>query len=408
VPENPVDSDVPFRVDPGQATPISGSADAAVEARPLTRRELRERERAAQAAAEAARFLAADVPVVEFAVPDAPVAPAPVSDAPPADAPAADAPIAETPVAETPVVRVVDPETPAPVTSAAATSGLDVHALNVRALDAPTADAPATRRVQTHRMPPLTLGAPRGATAARRRKGAWLAKGANLVAMTFAIGMAIATSIPSTALVSRDSLLAQAAAAEPTTVAKADPQSVTTGGDVKAEAVTRDVYEVKSLDQIVALSHMRIADTFTNDPNGTIQWPFPVGVPITDWFGPRVAPTDGASTFHEGIDFTPGAGTPIQIIADGVVREVVTDPGDACGVHVIIDHLIKGQLISSEYCHMQAGSVRVAQGQHVKVADIVGLVGNTGISTGAHLHFQIMLGGTTPVDPFAWLKANAN
>jgi murein DD-endopeptidase MepM/ murein hydrolase activator NlpD len=57
---------------------------------------------------------------------------------------------------------------------------------------------------------------------------------------------------------------------------------------------------------------------------------------------------------------------------------------------------------------MQVGSIQVSQGQTLKVGDIVGLVGNTGVSTGAHLHFEIHLGGSVPVDPYAWLKANAN
>jgi murein DD-endopeptidase MepM/ murein hydrolase activator NlpD len=56
---------------------------------------------------------------------------------------------------------------------------------------------------------------------------------------------------------------------------------------------------------------------------------------------------------------------------------------------------------------MRYGSVRVAEGQQVKVGDILGLVGNTGESTGPHLHLEIHLDGV-PVDPFAWLKANAN
>lgn len=56
---------------------------------------------------------------------------------------------------------------------------------------------------------------------------------------------------------------------------------------------------------------------------------------------------------------------------------------------------------------MLYGSIRVAVGQTVTVGTEVGQVGSTGMSTGAYLHFEIHLNGT-PVDPFAWLKANAN
>jgi len=53
------------------------------------------------------------------------------------------------------------------------------------------------------------------------------------------------------------------------------------------------------------------------------------------------------------------------------------------------------------------GSSPLRSGQQVAVGELVGLVGNTGASTGAHLHLQVMLGGVTPVDPIAWLTANA-
>lgn len=65
-------------------------------------------------------------------------------------------------------------------------------------------------------------------------------------------------------------------------------------------------------------------------------------------------------------------------------------------------------MVSSRYCHLQTGSVRVAEGQRVGVADIVGAAGNTRISTGPHLHLEIRLDGTDPVDPVAWLQANAS
>ena len=56
---------------------------------------------------------------------------------------------------------------------------------------------------------------------------------------------------------------------------------------------------------------------------------------------------------------------------------------------------------------MITGSVRVVVGQAVTVTQIVGQTGSTGNSTGAHLHLEIHVGGV-PIDPFAWLKANAN
>ena len=149
------------------------------------------------------------------------------------------------------------------------------------------------------------------------------------------------------------------------------------------------------------------AGTFVNNVNWTLQWPFPFGVPISFGYGPRIAPMEGASTFHKGVDFDPGAGTPVQIITTGVVTKVVTNPHDSLGVHVVVDHgTIDGHHIESWYCEMAPGSVKVHEGQQVSVGDIVGLVGVSGISTGAHLHFELHQDGVA-VDPMAWLRAHA-
>ncbi|WP_426622932.1 M23 family metallopeptidase [Leifsonia sp. McL0607] len=229
--------------------------------------------------------------------------------------------------------------------------------------------------------------------------------------MLSVLGIAVATTVPAMALLSDDEVRDLSASAHFSSAAPATEgelqalDSVTSG---EHEAIIRDSGTATSGEQLAALRSMKIADTFRNNQAGAVQWPFPVGVPISDGFGYRAAPTAGASTDHHGVDFTPGAGVPIQIIAEGVVREVVARDGGGCGVNVTIDHMIGGQLVSSKYCHMQAGSVRVSTGQQVAVADMVGRVGNTGISTGAHLHFEILLNGTEPVDPVAWLKANAS
>ncbi|MGZ0212894.1 MAG: M23 family metallopeptidase [Actinomycetales bacterium] len=145
--------------------------------------------------------------------------------------------------------------------------------------------------------------------------------------------------------------------------------------------------------------------SFTNNPAGTIQWPFAGEVPITSGFGPRNA-CSFCSSNHAGLDFAPGEGFPIQSIADGVVSEVNLAPG-GYGVHVYIDHVINGQSVRSLYAHMQWGSPAVAVGQPVTVGQLVGRVGNTGASTGPHLHLEIHLDGK-PVDPYAWLTTNAN
>jgi murein DD-endopeptidase MepM/ murein hydrolase activator NlpD len=269
------------------------------------------------------------------------------------------------------------------------------------------ADAAHTARRTGHRVPPLRASGRTTAHEPVKRRRAAFAKGFSVLAMVFAATIAVATSVPAMALLTKDDVRAQAQQALLAPAQRGEPQELVSEPGGTVASITRDGAVVTSAEQVSALSHMRIADTFKNNPRGTIQWPFPVGVPISDYFGARSAPTEGASTNHLGVDFTPGTGVPIQIIADGVVREVVTGDLGGCGVNVTIDHMIGGELVSSKYCHMQRGSVRVAVGERVKVADIVGQVGNTGVSTGAHLHFEILLGGTEHTDPFAWLKANA-
>lgn len=231
----------------------------------------------------------------------------------------------------------------------------------------------------------------------------------SVAAMAFVAAMALATSVPANALLTPQDVAAQktATVAQSGTDADADiaasAQSLT-GDGVVAAPVERDTLTARSFEQVVGIENMRTAATFTNDPNGTIQWPFPVGVPISDFYGWRSNPAG----FHHGIDFTPGYGVPIQAIADGVVRFVGLDAGDTLGIHVIVDHQIDGQLVSSVYAHMAPGSVKVHEGQQLKVTDEIGDVGDTGFSTGAHLHFEIRLNGTEYTDPYAWMLAHAN
>jgi murein DD-endopeptidase MepM/ murein hydrolase activator NlpD len=179
-------------------------------------------------------------------------------------------------------------------------------------------------------------------------------------------------------------------------------QAYVTPAEVQSAAIDRaENYTTLTMAQLATDSGIsNYSNFFVNNPNSPIQWPFAVGVPISYGFGMR----DG--TMHEGVDFTPGEGSPIQAIADGVVRES-TDSGGAFGVHIVIDHIIDGELVSSSYSHMLYGSRQVEVGDTVTVGTIVGHTGNTGRSFGAHTHFEILAGGTTPIDPIPWLREHA-
>ncbi|GAA3332210.1 M23 family metallopeptidase [Curtobacterium albidum] len=145
--------------------------------------------------------------------------------------------------------------------------------------------------------------------------------------------------------------------------------------------------------------------TIVNTGIGDIRWPVAGTITVSSPFGPRSAPCATCSSIHQGADLTPGAGTPIGAVAAGTVRVSTTHP--EYGQYVIIDHQIDGRLVSTLYAHMIFGSSPLRPGDTVAVGQLVGLVGNTGASTGAHLHLQVMPGGTTPIDPIPWLTANA-
>lgn len=162
------------------------------------------------------------------------------------------------------------------------------------------------------------------------------------------------------------------------------PQVVTMPASAPIPAVERDAYTV------VAPPPLR--------------WPLD-SLKIASGFGTRIAPCDGCSSFHEGVDFDPGSGAEVHAIAAGVVVETDNPNYAALGVHVAIEHLIDGQRIVSVYGHMQYGSMPLVVGDTVKVGQVIGLVGSTGASTGPHLHFEIRVNGTQTVNPYEWMHA---
>jgi murein DD-endopeptidase MepM/ murein hydrolase activator NlpD len=255
-------------------------------------------------------------------------------------------------------------------------------------------------RNYTRTAPPLRVDAPQVARVLpRKRLASQLFTG---VVMIFVAAFLVGTTVPANAFIPDSQELAAAAAAAPVSV-RADAQSMAVPTDVAETATDRGNFTVTSYAQILRAQYGNISYSYAMT-TGAVRWPFPYVVPISSGFGSRVAPCRGCSSMHMGIDFVPGAGTPIYAIADGVVREHKVETW-GLGNSVVISHTIGGKAVDSVYAHMQAGSVVVEAGQEIKVGDLIGLVGSTGTSTGSHLHFEIHLDGVQ-VDPFAWLKAN--
>lgn len=118
----------------------------------------------------------------------------------------------------------------------------------------------------------------------------------------------------------------------------------------------------------------------------------PVTGEISSGFGPRKAPKEGASTFHKGIDYAVPEGTAVRAPAGGTIVEVGVDA--KLGKYVYIDH---GNKVVSKFGHLSDTS-GVVKGQRVEAGQVVAKSGNTGNSTGPHLHYQVEVGGK-PVDP---------
>ena len=171
---------------------------------------------------------------------------------------------------------------------------------------------------------------------------------------------------------------------EPKAVTQAQPQPRAQALTIAAAAPVADV--------------VRDAYTVVVPPKPPkLQYPLLTGTGILSGFGPR------GGRMHEGSDIFPGYGTPIYSIAAGVVTKA--SGAGAYGNHVVVEHVIDGQMVTSLYAHMAPGTMAVTVGQQVAVGQQLGAVGETGNAQGAHLHFEIRPGGTAPVDPYPWIAA---
>jgi len=135
-------------------------------------------------------------------------------------------------------------------------------------------------------------------------------------------------------------------------------------------------------------------ETYESEP-GKMIYPFSGSYQVTSPFGPRIHPVYGVERFHSGVDFGTPLGTPILTVLDGVV--VTVGPGGGYGNVVIIRH---ANNLSTVYAHLS--KIYVKPGDFVKQGQIVALSGNTGVSTGPHLHFEVRENGK-PVDPMPYL-----
>ena len=124
---------------------------------------------------------------------------------------------------------------------------------------------------------------------------------------------------------------------------------------------------------------------------------YPVNVPYrSSSYGWRQDPFRGVRAFHSGLDFSAAHGEPIIATAGGIVVEA--SHGRNYGKFITIKH---GDGLETRYAH--ASKLFVKKGDLVNKRDVIALVGNTGRSTGPHLHYEIRLKGR-PLDPTNYIR----
>jgi len=155
----------------------------------------------------------------------------------------------------------------------------------------------------------------------------------------------------------------------------------------KLDKITKQIYiQSKSYDEIIRLA-VRKEEMLRCIP--AIQ---PISnkdlTRAASGWGWRIHPIYKIKKFHYGMDFTAPIGTDIYATGDGVVKELeVSNRG--YGYKIVIGH---GFGYETLYGHCSKFNVKV--GQHVKRGDVIGFVGNTGLSTAPHVHYEVMINGT--------------
>ncbi len=151
----------------------------------------------------------------------------------------------------------------------------------------------------------------------------------------------------------------------------------------------------KIAEQIAAASGVSVlpAGPMSSPSAAGLIWP--LSGTLSSGFGPRSSPGGIGSTYHEGIDISVPEGTPIRAAASGTV--IMASYNGGYGNYTCIDH---GSGLSTCYAH-QSGFA-VSSGQSVTQGNVIGYSGNTGASTGPHLHFEVRINGAAQ-DPMGYL-----
>jgi murein DD-endopeptidase MepM/ murein hydrolase activator NlpD len=174
---------------------------------------------------------------------------------------------------------------------------------------------------------------------------------------------------------------------------------VKTAWPVENITVTGETADLLSADAAQREQAIRgpLLQTFTNEPLWSGPFMRPSAAPISDQFGAARSYNNGPiSSYHSGVDFGAEAGDPVVAAARG--RVVFAGPLAVRGNSVILDH---GLGVLTAYHHLS--EIQTADGQFVNAGDRIGRVGATGLSTGPHLHWEVIVRGVN-VDGLPWTQ----
>lgn len=166
--------------------------------------------------------------------------------------------------------------------------------------------------------------------------------------------------------------------------------------EAKAEMAAIEAEEEAILAETVRLSKLYEQQNQNPATQGGYIWPV-TSRRVTSQFGPRNTGIKGASTNHKGIDIG-GVGYTSQVVAAKAGTVIVSAYSSSYGNYVSVSH---GSGNTTVYAHLSSRKVSV--GQKVKQGDLLGITGSTGISSGPHLHFEIVENGER-INPLKYLK----
>jgi len=161
-------------------------------------------------------------------------------------------------------------------------------------------------------------------------------------------------------------------------------------------ALEAQIKEIEAEEAAVRAQIARLAGGDSVYTGGAMLWPTPSCKIITSYYGWRLHPVLGYEKLHTGMDI--GAGYNANIIAAASGTVITATYNSAYGNYVVIDH---GGGVCTLYAHQS--SMAVSVGQYVNAGQVIGYVGSTGYSTGPHLHFEVIVNGST-VDPLGYIS----